>query len=713
MRPGSVTRPRAGLLPLLAAAATLTAGPAPAQEASDTIALDTIDVAGARGERADGPVAGYRAQRSATATRTDTPLRDTPQTVNVIPREVLVDRQDTRLTDALFNVSNVQPAGTIQGRSETYNIRGFNTQTYAIDGVLLNQASNFYTVERDLADIERVEVLKGPASVLYGRGEPGGLINLVTRRPTLEPSAEASVQGGSFGFRRVQGTVSSAIPTVEGLAGRLSFAAQGDPTFRNFGDRENSRFFVAPSFTWNPGPDTRVTFLGEFTRTDNQYDEGLIARYGRVPLDNISRFYGEPNSRYNGTANFGLLKVEHDVNEHLMLREVLSAQGGGFDQFAVRATGLNRTQTVVQRRDNVGLSSYASVDSQTEVVAKFEAFGLRHTALVGIEYTDGYRHTLTTQGNIASVSFFNPTFGAVPGPANQLQGDLRQKNALTGLYAQDQIDLGYGFQLLAGLRYDTGSQFYFNRTPSSRSIPPDQELSGTSPRVGLVYRPVDPLTLYASYATSFKPQTANVLGAVNPPPETGEQVEAGARYDITPDLSLSAAAFRITRNNVAADDPININYKVITGQQRSDGVEADLAGTILPGWRIIGGIGYLDARVTRDTTYAVGAKLVGVPAFSASVWTTYEVQEGPLRGLGLGAGLTHVGQRTGDLLNSYKVGAYTRVDAAIYYDVDAHYRLSLNMRNLTNARYIEQPYNQYNNLPGAPFTVLATLTARL
>ncbi len=154
---------------------------------------------------------GYRATRSATATRTDTPLRDTPQSVQVVPRDVLVDQQDIRLSDALRNVSSVQPGGTIQGRSDTFIIRGFRTQTYAIDGVLLNQAGNFSAVTRDLADVERIEVLKGPASVLYGRGDPGGLINIVTRQPTFAPSGDINLQGGSFGFRRVQGSVSSAI----------------------------------------------------------------------------------------------------------------------------------------------------------------------------------------------------------------------------------------------------------------------------------------------------------------------------------------------------------------------------------------------------------------------------------------------------------------------------------------------------------------------
>jgi iron complex outermembrane recepter protein len=684
-------------------------------EVSGDVVLSELTVVGDGPglERAGGPVAGYRATRSATATRTDTPLRDTPQAVQVVPRDVLVDQQDIRLSDALQNVSSVQPGGTIQGRSDSFIIRGFRTQTYAIDGVLMNQANTFPVVTRDLADVERIEVLKGPASVLYGRGDPGGLINIVTRQPTLAPSGDISLQAGSFGFRRVQGSVSSAIAGVDGLAARLSFAGQSDPTFRNFYGRDNARTFVAPAFAWNPGPDTRVTFLGEFTRVDNQYDEGLVARNGRVPLDDIARYYGEPFSRYNANANFGLLKVEHDLNANITLREVLNAQWGGFDFLATRATGLNTAKTLVNRRETAGYSTFAAVDSQTEMVAKFDVLGFRHTVLAGVEYTNGYRHSYTTQStNYPSVSFQNP----IPGAALvglQLQSDLKQKNELNGLYVQDQIDLGLGLQLLVGVRYDTGTQFYFNRTLQTRTIPPEQQLSGTSPRVGLLYRPVEPLTLYASYTTSFKPQTANILNVTNPPPETGDQYEIGSRLDLTPDLTLSAAAFQITRNNVAASDPVNSGFSVITGQQRSEGVEADLAGQILPGWKVIGGISVLDARITRDTTYAVGNRLVGAPAFSGSIWSTYQIQEGFLLGWNVGAGITYVGRRAGDLNNSFSVGGYARLDAAVFYDFNEHARFSINARNLTDRRYIEQPFDPFNNLPGAPFSVLATITARL
>lgn len=694
-RPSARPQPQRAPAPVSGAAATSGATAAPS----------------ASGERADGPVSGYRASRSATGTKTDTALRDSPQSVQVIPREVIVDRQNLRLTDALTNVSGVQPAGTIQGRSDTFTLRGFNTQAYAIDGVYLSAVNTFQPVTRDLADIERIEVLKGPTSVLYGRGDPGGLINIVTRRPTFTPSADVSVQGGSFGFMRTQGSVSSAIAGSDTLAGRLSFAFQDDPTFRAYGGQHNQRYFVAPAVTWTPTPDTRIYVNGEFTKQYSQYDEGLVAFRGRVPTNDLSRYYGEPWSRYTGAANFINLRAEHDVNSQITLRQIVNYQGGNFSLFATRATGVNAAGTSVTRRDTTSASYYNSIDTQTEAIARFDTFGLKHTALVGFEYSNGYRAPYTTQGTIAPVNFAFPVFGALPGPTS-FQSNIVQKLRMYGLYAQDQIELARGLQLVAGVRLDAVNQFYFNRTPTNVNPPPTADLLGVSPRVGLVFRPWEPVTFYASYTTSFTPQTANVLNVTAPPPETGVQYEAGVRVDLIPDkLTASTAVYQIKRNNVAATDPSNNGYSLITGQQQSRGVEFDIAGEILPGWKVIGGGAYMDARVTADTTFAIGNKLAAAPRWSGSIWSTYQLQDGPLKGLGAGAGVTYVGRRYGDLNNSYVVGQYARLDATIFYD-SPHWRLAVNGRNLTNAHYIEQPFNPFNNMPGAPLAVLATLTAK-
>jgi len=677
-----------------------------AQTAAEPVVLSEINV---QGELANGPVQGYRATRTATATKTDTALRDTPQSIQVVPRDVIVEQQDLRLNEVLQNVSNVQPGGTLQGRSDTFILRGFNTQTYAIDGVLLNPANNFQSVSRDLANAERVEVLKGPASVLYGRGDPGGLINIVTRQPTLTPSADATISGGSFGFKRFQGSASSQLFDVQGLAGRLTFSAQDDPTFRNYSGQHNQRYFMAPSVSWIPSADTRVYLTGEFTQQYSQYDEGLIAVNGKVPVGLRGTYYGEPWSRYNGYANAITFRAEHDFNPMLTVRQVANAQWGAFDFFATRATGV--TGSTVTRRDTAGASVYRSIDTQSEAILKFDTFGLKNTGLIGFEYINGYRNPTTIQGNVASINLLAPVYGAVGG-AMSPQNVLQQTMRMYGTYLQDQIDLTHGFQLVAGVRFDALNQFYWSKTAAT-APPPDQEQLGISPRAGLIYRPWEPIAFYASYTTSFTPQTANVLGATSPSPETGQQYEVGSRVDLIPDkLSASFAAFLINRQNVAASDPVNSGFSVVTGAQRSKGLEMDVSGEIRPGWKVIGGIGYTDASISSDTTFKVGNRLVGVPRFGGSVWSTYQFQEGAWKGFGFGAGVTYVGRRYGDLNNSYSVGQYARLDATVFYDFNEHYRLAVNARNLTNTYYIEQTQNQFNNMPGAPLTVLASLTGR-
>lgn len=375
---------------------------------------------------------------------------------------------------------------------------------------------------------------------------------------------------------------------------------------------------------------------------------------------------------------------------------------------------MNAAGTSVTRRILSSRATIDALDSQTEAVLRFDLGGLRHTALLGFEYVDGARHVAAAQAGLPAVSFLYPVAGAPP-PIRSLafQSDIRQKLQVYGTYLQDQIDLGRGLQLVLGARFDVVDQLYANRTTPNAPFPPTQNLFGASPRIGLVYRPIEPLTVYGSYTTSFTPQTANVLNAVSPKPETGEQIEAGIRYDLVPDkLTVSGAVFKITRANVAASDPLNAGFSIITGEQASHGVEADLAGEILPGWKIIGGAGYLDARVTKDTSVAIGNRLPAAPRHSASLWSTYQFQEGALRGWGFGGGVTHVGDRVGDITNTYKVRAYTRLDATLFYEVDPAWRFAVNARNLTNAHYIEQPFNRFNNIPGAPLTVTASLTAR-
>jgi len=661
-------------------------------------------------ETADGPVSGYRATRSATATKTDTALRDIPQSIQVVPREVIQDQQATRLNDVLTNVSSVQPSSSRGGATDTFVVRGFRATSYAIDGVVTSPLAERPEVQRDLANIERVEVLKGPASVLYGRGDPGGLINLVTRRPTFEPEGSLDVEAGTHDFYRLGGDVSGALNADKTLAGRLTIATQTDRGSRDT-FRGNDRTFVAPSLFWQANDSTRVNLDLEYTHQSGQFDRGLVAVNGKVNLP-ASRYLGESWSQQTATKSAATLRVEHDANDWLTLRQVLRIDDSHNDRLSVDPRAVSANGRTLTRRATDSTEDLHTVDSQSEAILKLQTGPFQHTLLAGFEYVHGRIDVDADRATLASIDIYNPVYGARPGNfAFNAKDDNRLD--LYSLYLQDQIDLSEQWKLLVGARYDQTEQTDVNLDADLVRTRSKIDPSKVTPRLGLVYQPRDWVSLYASYSTSFRPQTAIAQGNAVLDPETGVQYEIGAKLELIPDqLSATLAAFDLTRKHVAATDPTDSDYSVQTGEQRVRGVELDVTGQPVPGWKIIGNLSALNAEITKDTTYAEGNRLVGVPRLSGALWSTYQIQSGSLKGLGFGAGLIAVGERQGDLANSFDVSGYTRVDASVFYDIDPKTRIALNGRNLTDRKYIETVSEATEIYAGAPAQLLASLTVK-
>ncbi|MFJ4142704.1 TonB-dependent siderophore receptor [Pseudomonas sp. NPDC089734] len=660
-------------------------------------------------EQADGAVQGYRATRSATGSKTDTALRDIPQSVQVVSRKVIEDQQANNLADALTNVSSVQRSNSHGGSSESFVIRGFKAINYAVDGMLINPLASRPEALRDLADIERVEVLKGPASVLYGRGNPGGLINLVTRKPGFTPEARVKVQAGSYDFYRLEASASGPLDEAKTLAGGMTVATQTDRGFRDT-FRDSKRTYLAPTLRWEPNDTTRVDGGMEYIDQTSPFDRGLIPVNGKINMS-ADRYLGEAWARDKANKFAVWYRAEHDVNDWLTLRQMTRWDNSHKDRYVVDLRSLGSDDRTLARRATDGEERIKTLDMQFEAIARFTTGGLAHTALAGFEYIDGKRRSRSDRATLTSIDIFNPVYGATPGPFAFNEKASFDLTAYS-FYLQDQIDLNEQWKLIVGARYDDTRQR--NTTLGTADITrTDVAPSKVSPRVGLVYQPADWLSLYASYSTSFSPQSALQRNGRPLDPEEGVQYEVGAKFDLIPDrLSATLSAFEITRQNVAATDPDDDNYSVQTGEQRVRGIELDVSGTPLDGWEIIGNISVLNAEVTKDTTIEVGNKLEGVPTLSGSLWSSYQLQEGPLRGLGFGAGVIGVGERQGDIDNSYDVGGYARFDASLFYDVDENIRVSLNGRNLTDRKYIETVANTDGNYAGAPASVVATVSAR-
>jgi iron complex outermembrane receptor protein len=668
--------------------------------ADGSTVLETITVS--------GETAGaYSAEVSTIGTRTDTPLRDIPQSIQVVKRSVLEDQQANSLTQALENVSNVRQSSTAGNRAETFITRGFASNSYAIDGSLLNATGSRPETNLDLANVERVEVLKGPASVLYGRGQPGGLINIVTRRPTQTLTADTTTQFGSYGFRRTEASVSGPLNEDASLTGRLTGAAQRE---RGFIDEraDSERQFIGGVLEWSPDEDTRVSLSVDHTHQDQPYDRGLIVKpNGEInfPRD---RFLGEEWSKVDARKTRVALTAEHQALDWLKFRGTLRYDDAYTHDTGIDFEGLRPDGRTLERRYTDRTEDMQNLDFQLETIMTFDTGNIGHVVLAGVQHVHSEMDFRRARATIAPIDIYNPVYGAPMPLATRGRLEYVQDIITTSVYLQDQIEFNDQWKMLAGLRYDYFDQKMDLRVGDGEPSMSDGALTG---RIGLVYQPIEAVSLYANYATSFMPQSGMGEGNTALAPEEGWQIETGVKADLIPDrLSATVSVFQITKTNVAVEAASG-GYSVLTGEQRSRGFELDLAGEVTDGWQFIASLGYIDAEITRDDVFEVGNSLIGVPHWSGSLWTTYEFQTGHLEGLKLGAGVTTVGARFGNLSNSFSVDGYYRLDASVSYKISDNLEFSLLARNLTDRVYIESTASDTENHPGAPFSVMAAIKA--
>ncbi|WP_143845476.1 TonB-dependent siderophore receptor [Nostoc sp. T09] len=652
---------------------------------------------------------GYRVQESSTATKIDAPLRDIPASVQVIPKEVIEDRQVVRLNELANNVSGVQQQSGYGGvSSQGYFIRGFGT---GFDS-LRNGFKDFgFLSPRDVANIERVEFLKGPASVLYGSSSnPGGVVNTITKRPLADPFYRVGMAIGSYDFYRPTIDLTGPLTDDKSVLYRLNVAYENSGSFRDF--VENESFFISPVVSVNIGPRTNMTFEYEYQKFDYTFERGFPP--GREFFDlPISRFLGEPGlNDADFKTNSFTFKLEHEFNNDWKLRQgfnvistngsTLSAPPANYSEPFLLEDGRTLPRTA-ERSDE----EQENISLQTEISGKFNTGSIRHNILFGVELAN-YRFAYEFfTAPIAGIDIFNPVYGAQPGTFEPFfAGEYGGRNI--ALYFQNLVELTPNLKLLAGGRFDWVDSF--NRDPVTNTSLNDVSDSNFSPRVGIVYQPTSSTSLYASWTNYFNPQ---IFGRSRTgeafKPETGEQFEVGIKQEFFNNrLSATLAYFDISKNNVLTTDPEDFNFSVQTGEQKSRGVELDITGEILPGWKIIATYAYTDAFVSEDNNEAlVNNRLQSVPYNSASLWTTYEFQQGNLQGLGLGLGLVYVDEREATLPNTIKIPSYVRTDASIFYRQN-NWRAAVNIKNLFDTKYFES--QSFFVTPGAPLTILGTVS---
>ncbi|RJF99193.1 TonB-dependent receptor [Noviherbaspirillum saxi] len=652
----------------------------------------------------------YNPPTAVSATKIEAPLRDIPQTVNVVPQQLMQDQGVRSMESVLKSVPGIGLSHG-DGQRDQVTIRGFTAiADQFIDG-LRDDALYF----RDLSNIEQVEVIKGPASVLYGRGSSGGLINRITKKPGIEKS-ELTAQVGSWGQRRGEFDLARNFDD-SGVAFRITGAVERADSYRDkqFLDREA----IAPSLSIKLGANTSLLLQAEYLSDERVTDFGIPAYRGRPVNVPASTYYGAANARDVDTSKadmtaFGFT-LNHRFSDQLSLRNA-------FRRYDYE---LHRSNTLVGSVNEAALTAsfnHGNVRrledgyfNQTELVQKAKFGGMDHQILYGIELGKQNKDQLfRTQNNVATVSLFNPVnpvlpLVAVASPSSDNLGIMTTASA----YVQDLVTLSKQWKLLAGVRYDRFEQETNERRPGQPNLArTDTEWS---PRAGLVYQPTSNQSYYVAFSKSFQPSAESFPLAANnaqiAPEETTNQ-EIGAKYDfLGGQASVTASLFRLERTNIKTTDPI-LNRLVPIGEQRTDGMELTFTGDLSHGWQIWSGYAYLDARVRSSTAIDAGQRVQGkratlTPRHSANLWLTKALGNG----YRAGAGVNYVDDRAANPGNTVTLPAYTTVDAMIGYRI-AKLDLQLNINNLFDRAYIVSGHGTAPNLnlPGAPRSV--QLTAR-
>ena len=649
----------------------------------------------------------YSPPSATTATKLDVPLLDIPQSIQVIPKEVIEDRQVVRLNELTDNVSGVQRVPGYGGLSSVgTRIRGFTLQFEN----LRNGFRDFgYQSPRDVANVERVEILKGPSSALYGGGVNAfsGVVNTITKKPLEQPFSQIGITFGSFGLYRPTLDTTGPLTRDRSLLYRFVGAYETSNGFRDFSQNESS--LIAPSLTWKISPRTKLTLEYERQSQNYFFDNGYPTEPEFLRLPRNRFVLGEPDlNRANWITHSGTYELQSELSNNWKFRQgfnVLQSTGGqqsafGFDPLEAD----RRTLPRLVLRSNEDQKNYTL---QNELYGKFNTGSVRHNFLFGVEWAK-YDYDFTFfAADLAAIDILNPVYGAKRGDFGPPDRTNYGADNL-GLYVQDLVEITPQLKLLAGVRFDANWSFRNNFEVGVTDL--EQFNSGFSPRIGIVYQPSKTTALYASWSRSFVPQfQSRSRTNATFDPITGEQFEVGIKQQLLNNRLLATLSlFQITRQNVLTTDPTDPTFSVQTGEQRSRGIELDVVGQILPGWNVIANYAYTDATVTQDNSIPIGDRLDGTPRNSASLWTTYEIQKGNLQGLGFGLGLVFVGDRDARLPNSLTLPSYVRADAAIFYR-RKNLRLGVNIKNISNTGYFEAIENFFI-IPAAPLTVLGTVS---
>jgi iron complex outermembrane receptor protein len=642
----------------------------------------------------------YQPPETSSVMRSSASLQEIPQTVNVIPAQVIRDQAPRNLDDALANVSGITQGNTLGSTQDSVMTRGFGDNR---NGSIMRDGMPIVQGRGMNATVDRVEVLKGPASLLYGIQDPGGVVNMVSKKPELTQYNALTLRGSTYGEGKngSGGSLDSTGPLGDsGLAYRMVLDHEDEDYWRNFGTHRET--LIAPSLAWF-GESTKLLFAYEHREFLTPFDRGtLIDPRTNHPLD-ISRKerLDEPFNNMEGRSDLYHFEADHELNDDWKAHFGYSWNRETYDASQVRVTAIDTNKGTLTRSMD-GTQNAISTDRFTtaSLEGKVKVLGMQHDLVFGVddEYRKIYREDLIRQKSLTTFSYLNPVYGrevagtTVSAPDSAQTDELRSDS----VFMQDSIHLNDQWILVAGGRFQEYDQYAGKGVPFKANT--DSNGQKFVPRAGLVYRYTDALSFYGSYTESFKPNStiaplsgsSTVLdGSIAP--EEAKSWELGARLDMPGRVTGNIALFDIKKRNVLvanSEGPTTI-YSA-AGEVRSRGLEMDLTGQLTDRWSMIGSYAYTDAEVTEDPDYK-GKRLQNVAKNSGSLSAVYDF--GSVIGgdqLRVGAGARYVGERAGNAVNDFDLPSYTVADAFATYDTKVEgqkVKFQLNVKNLFDRTY--------------------------
>ena len=702
--------PRTTLTPLAAAVRLIVAGALAAsgsaafgQSAAEKEAtLTEVKIVGT-------PEASYVVKSASSATKTDTLLRDTPQAITVISKELIRDQNMQSMADAIRYVPGIVSAQG-EGNRDTAVFRGnSSTSDFYVDGI--RDDVQYY---RDFYNIESVEFLKGSNAMIFGRGGSGGVINRVTKQPSWTPVREGSLTLGSWNNRRATLDVGQAVN--DKVAVRVNALVEDSGSYRDGVDIE--RRGINPSMLLRAGPDTSLALSYEHFRDERTADRG-IPSLGSAPFaTDPSAFFG------NAELSFATVRMnafsavlDHDFGNGFSVRN--RTRIADYDKFyqnvyAAGAVDLAARQVPLSAYNDVTLRT--SLLNQTDLFFTLNTGSVKHKLVAGLELGHTENDNLRNLGRVGTQTTFNGALSnpVAPGPVvfTNLPTPNHTDASVASVYLQDQIEFTPQFMAVAGVRYDSFRTKHF-----SNGGGPALEVSDTpvSPRLGLVYKPAEAVSIYGNYSVAYVPRAGEQLSSLTVTnraldPEEFKNIELGAKWDITPDLTASAAVYKLERSNVSVVNPLFPLQAFLADGQTTEGVELSLSGKLTGAWSVMGGYAYQDAKLARNKDFPAlnGATLAMVPEHSASLWNRYEITPQWAAALGV----SYRGAIFAAVDNKVALPSYTRVDAAVYYKLNNNYQLQVNVENLLDKQYYASAHNNNNITPGSPRAVRLSVNAK-